>query len=216
MGTINGVIFDLDGVVLSTDNYHYLAWKKLADREGIYFDRDINERLRGVSRMASLEIILERADREYSPEEKEEMATYKNDIYRDSLKHLNADEIFPGVLDFIDFLRQKEIPIAVGSSSKNTKFILQQIGLTDVFSGAVSDGTNITKSKPDPEVFLKAADMIKTPPAECLVIEDAEAGIKAALNGGMFALGVGPMKDHPKAHYHAVDIQAVDRSIFNA
>jgi len=215
MSKINGVIFDLDGVILSTDNYHYLAWKQLADREGIYFDRQINERLRGVSRMESLEIILERAEKEYTEEQKKEMAEFKNNIYRESLKDLTAGEIFAGVMDFISFLQDRGIAIAIGSSSKNTKFILRQTGLDSIFGDAVSDGTSISNSKPDPEVFLKAADMIAVPPEECLVIEDAEAGIEAANNGNMLSLGVGPMKDCEMADYHAEDIQAIDRSIFS-
>lgn len=214
MANIKGVIFDLDGVILSTDNYHYLAWKQLADREGIYFDREINERLRGVSRMESLEIILERAEKEYTPEQKQEMAEYKNDIYRESLQGLTPGDIFPGVMEFISFLQEKDIKLAIGSSSKNTKFILGQTGLTEIFAGAISDGTNISRSKPDPEVFLKAADMISVPPEECLVIEDAEAGVDAAVNAGMVSIGVGPMKEYEKANYHAEDIEAVDKTIF--
>ncbi len=215
MADINGVIFDLDGVILSTDDYHYRAWKQLADREGIYFDREINDRLRGVSRMESLAIILERAEKEYTEEEKQEMAAFKNDLYRESLRQLTPDEIFPGVMDFISFLQEKGIRIAIGSSSKNTRFILQQTGLDEIFGDAVSDGTTITNSKPDPEVFLKAAAMIGVPPAECLVIEDAAAGVAAAKNGNMLALGVGPMKDCPQADFHAADIQAIDRSLFD-
>ena len=215
MGKFNGVIFDLDGVILSTDNYHYLAWKKMADREGIYFDREINERLRGVSRMESLKIILERADKEYTEQQKVEMAEFKNDIYKDSLKGLTSDDIFPGVMDFISFLQDKGIKVAIGSSSKNSKFILERTGLTDTFKGTVSDGTNIKNSKPDPEVFLMAAEMLSVPPEECLVIEDAEAGIDAAVNGNMPSLAVGPVKDYEKADYHTDNIQTIDRSIFD-
>ncbi|MBF0433241.1 MAG: beta-phosphoglucomutase [Fibrobacteria bacterium] len=213
---IKAVIFDLDGVILSTDNFHYLSWKKMADREGIYFDREINERLRGVSRMASLDILLEKSEREYSNVEKEKLAEYKNDEYRASLKDLSPDDIFPGVNDFITFLQEKGIKIAIGSSSKNTKFILAQVGLTDQFEGAVSDGTNIIKSKPDPEVFLKAADMVGIPPAECLVIEDADAGIEAGKAAGMITLGVGPAAKHPDADYAALDVSSFDRTLIEA
>lgn len=212
--SIKAVIFDLDGVILSTDDFHYRAWKQLADREGIYFDREINERLRGVSRMESLEIILERAEQAYSNEEKNAMAEFKNEIYRDSLQNLTPADIFPGVKEFIDFLLAKEIKIAIGSSSRNTKFILKQVNLFDIFNGAISDGTNISKSKPDPEVFIKAADMVGVPPAECLVIEDADAGVEAAKAGGMIAMGMGYAAKHPKNDFSVEDIAAIDKGIF--
>ena len=211
--TIKGVILDLDGVILSTDNFHYLAWKKLADREKIYFDRKINDRLRGVSRMESLEIILEKSQKEYSEEEKNEMAEYKNTIYRESLKDLSSTDIFPGVIKFLNYLDEKKIKMAIGSSSKNTKFILKQIDLFERFSQAISDGTNISHSKPDPEVFLKAAVMLKLEPQNCLVIEDADAGIDAAKRGGMMALGVGPAKNNSDADIKADSILSLDYSL---
>lgn len=207
------VLFDLDGVILSTDDFHYKAWKKLADREGIFFERAINERLRGVSRMESLAIILERAEKKYSEEEKVEMATYKNDFYRESLSELTPDHTFKGVIEFLDFLTGKGIKIAIGSSSRNAKFILKQIALFDAFE-AISDGTNITNSKPDPEVFLMAADMLGVAPEKCLVVEDAEAGVDAASTGGMDSLGVYAASDYSENTYSAKDIQSVDRSIF--
>jgi len=211
--TIKGVILDLDGVILSTDNFHYLAWKKLADREKIYFDRKINDRLRGVSRMESLEIILEKSQKEYSEEEKNEMAEYKNTIYRESLKDLSSTDIFPGVIKFLNYLDEKKIKMAIGSSSKNTKFILTQIDLFERFAQAISDGTNISHSKPDPEVFLKAAVMLKLEPQNCLVIEDADAGIDAAKRGGMMALGVGPAKNNSDADIKADSILSLDYSL---
>jgi len=211
--TIKGVIFDLDGVILSTDNFHYLAWKKLADREKIYFDRKINDRLRGVSRMESLEIILENSPKKYTEKEKQEMAEYKNTIYRESLKNLTQADIFPGVIKFLNYLDEKKIKMAIGSSSKNTKFILKQIGLFDRFASAISDGTNISHSKPDPEVFLKASEMLKLEPQNCLVIEDADAGIEAAKRGNMMALGVGPAKNNPEADIKADSILSLDYSL---
>lgn len=213
--SIKAVIFDLDGVILSTDNFHYLAWKQLADRENIYFDREINERLRGVSRMESLAIILERAEKDYSEEEKVAMAEFKNNIYRESLKDLTPTDVFPGVPEFIQFLQDKGIKIAIGSSSKNTKFILKQVNLFDTFDGAISDGTNITKSKPDPEVFLKAADILKVDSAECLVIEDADAGVEAAKAAGMIAMGMGYASKYELNDYSVEDISAIDKSIFD-
>ena len=183
------VIFDLDGVIVSTDDCHYEAWKKLADEEGIYFDRKINNRLRGVSRMASLDIVLERSEKVYTEEEKEKFAERKNGYYRDFIKKLTPNDILPGVMDNLEELKKNGIKIAIGSSSKNTPIILKQIGLDGYFD-AVSDGNNITKSKPNPEVFLKAAEMLKLPPESCLVVEDADAGIEAGKSGGMKTLSV--------------------------
>ena len=162
---MKGIIFDLDGVICSTDKYHYSAWKKLADKEGIYFDAVINNRLRGVSRMQSLEIILERAQKSYTEEEKAAMAEEKNAIYVNLLKEMSEDDLSEEVKDVLQKLREYGMKLAIGSSSKNAKIILKQLGLEDFFD-AVSDGTNITRSKPDPEVFLKAADFIGEKPAD--------------------------------------------------
>lgn len=186
---IKAVIFDLDGVIVSTDECHYKAWKMLADEEGIYFDRQINERLRGVSRMESLEIVLERAEKSYTDEEKAALAERKNDCYKEYIKALTPNDILVGVMDNLEDLKSKGIKIAIGSSSKNTPIILKQIGLDNYFD-AVSDGNNIKKSKPDPEVFVKAADMLNIPYGECLVVEDADAGIEAGKNAGMLTLAV--------------------------
>ena len=192
------VIFDLDGVIVSTDGFHYRAWKAMADNEGIYFDETINNRLRGVSRMESLEIILERATKTYTAEEKEAMATAKNDIYRESLVQLTPDDILPGVMDMLTTLRGMGVKLAIGSSSKNTPVILKQIGLGDYFD-AVADGNQIKNSKRDPEVFLLAAKLLGIDPAECVVVEDAYAGIDAAKAGGMKAVGVGDASKYEKA-----------------
>ena len=186
---IKAVIFDLDGVIVSTDECHYLAWKQLADEEGIYFDRTINERLRGVSRMESLEIVLERAEKKYSDEEKLALAETKNNQYKEYIKSLTPDDILEGVMDNLEDLKAKGIKIAIGSSSKNTPIILKQIGLDNYFD-AVSDGNNISKSKPDPEVFLKAADMLGIPYENCMIVEDADAGIEAGKRAGMKTLAV--------------------------
>ena len=152
ISNILGVIFDLDGVIVSTDNCHYLAWKRMADEEGIYFDRTINERLRGVSRMESLEIILERAQRPYTDEEKQAMAARKNAYYVELIGSLTRADILPGALDTLSYLKERGVKVAIGSSSKNTPIILRQIGLENAFD-AVADGNAITHSKPDPEAF---------------------------------------------------------------
>ena len=184
------VIFDLDGVICSTDKYHYLAWKKMADSMGIYFDETINNRLRGVSRMESLEIILEQYDKELSQDEKQMLADRKNKMYVELLAQMTEKDLSLEVKETLDKLREKGLKLAIGSSSKNAKFILERLGLKDYFD-AVSDGTNISKSKPDPEVFLKAAEFLHISPTECLVVEDAKAGIDAAKAGGFDSAGIG-------------------------
>lgn len=195
-----GIIFDLDGVICFTDKYHYQAWKQMADKEGIYFDEIINNRLRGVSRMASLEIILERADKAYTEEEKEQMAYEKNETYKKLLYNMTTQDLSQEVKDTLDALRAKGCKLAIGSSSRNTKLILGQLGLADYFD-AISDGTNITKSKPDPEVFLKAADFLGLQPEDCLVVEDAVAGIDAACAGGFESAGLGEAAEYEKCTY---------------
>lgn len=206
---IFGVIFDLDGVIVSTDNCHYLAWKRMADEEGIYFDRTINERLRGVSRMESLEIILERAQRPYTDDEKQAMAARKNAYYVELIGSLTREDILPGALDTLSLLKKRGVKVAIGSSSKNTPIILRQIGLENAFD-AVADGNAITRSKPDPEVFVLAARLLGLEPENCLVVEDADAGIEAALGGGMRALGVGSAAENPAATFHAPDLAHAD------
>ena len=201
---IEAVIFDLDGVIVSTDECHYRAWKKTADEEGIYFDRKINDRLRGVSRMDSLEIVLERAERLYTDEEKVELAERKNNYYKEYIKKLTKDDILSGVNENLAELKAKGIKVAIGSSSKNTPDILKYIGLDNYFD-AVSAGNNITKSKPDPEVFLKAADMRGVPYEKCLVVEDADSGIEAGKRAGMYTLAVNNAKG---ADYSLADLSA--------
>lgn len=195
------IIFDLDGVLCSTDRFHYLAWKKMADREGIYFDETINQRLRGVSRMESLEIILERASRTYTDEEKEAMASDKNAYYRELLQTMGPEDMPADVRPTLEELRAKGYLLAVGSSSKNTPLILQKLGMEDYFD-AVADGNDITHSKPDPEVFLLAAQRLQKPPHACLVVEDAAAGVEAAERGGFDAAGIGTAMDDPRARFH--------------
>lgn len=186
---IKAVIFDLDGVIVSTDDCHYHAWKKMADEEGIYFDMEINNRLRGVSRMASLDIVLEMANREYSEDEKQALAEKKNNYYKKLICELTPNDILPGAMETLEELKKNGIKIAIGSSSKNTPIILKQIGL-DTYFDAISDGNNITHSKPDPEVFLKAAEMLGISPEHCMIVEDADAGIEAGKRAGMKTLSV--------------------------
>jgi len=189
--SIKGLIFDLDGVICFTDEYHYLAWKEMADGMGVYFDREINNRLRGVSRMASLDIILERySGPELSEAEKEALAAKKNGIYRELLGRMSPADLSNEVKNTLDALRKRGFKLAIGSSSKNAPFILERIGLGSYFD-AISDGNNISRSKPDPEVFLKAAEFLSLEPADCLVIEDAVAGAEAGHAGGFTVACVG-------------------------
>lgn len=197
---MKAVIFDLDGVICFTDQYHYLAWKEMADEIGVYFDETINNRLRGVSRMDSLDIILEKSDKEYTREQKEALAAKKNAIYVKLLEQMSPADLSDEVKTTLDTLRAKGFKLAIGSSSKNTKMILKQIGLGDYFD-AISDGTNIVNSKPDPEVFLKAAEFLSENPKDCLVVEDALAGIEAAVRGGFKSAGLGEAATHEKVTY---------------
>lgn len=197
---MKAIIFDLDGVICSTDACHYRAWKKLADELGIYFDEDMNNRLRGVSRMESLEIILESSSRSWTKKEKEALAEAKNETYRDLLSMMSEKDLQEEVKATLDALRRKGFRLAVGSSSKNTKLILSRIGLEDYFD-AVADGTDIVHSKPHPEVFLLAAKRLGLAPAECLVVEDARAGIEAAVRGGFESAGLGEAAKHEKVTY---------------
>lgn len=205
---LKAVIFDLDGVIVSTDEYHYQAWKRLTSEEGIYFDRAINERLRGISRMESLEIVLERSPKTYTTAEKSSLATRKNQYYQELIHNLTPEEILPGVRSLLEELKKGGVKIAVGSSSKNTPLILKQIGLDSYFD-AVVDGNDIKRSKPDPEVFLLAAQRLGIPPENCLVVEDAEAGVQAALAGGMPVLGVGSASKSQAASIRMPDLSTV-------
>lgn len=183
-------IFDLDGVIVDTARYHFLAWKRLTDKLGIHFTEDDNERLKGVSRMASLEIILEIGNLKPDERHKLEYATLKNLWYIEYISKMTPSEIQPGCISFIKEVRNADIRTAVGSASKNTPMILERVGIRNLFD-AVADGNNISKAKPDPEVFLKAAEMVGVNPNACVVFEDAVAGVQAALNAGMLCVGIG-------------------------
>ena len=210
---IKAVIFDLDGVLVTTDELHYRAWKQLADEENIKgFTRADNIRQRGVSRMASLEVLLEKAENEYSDAEKEILADRKNNIYVKSLESLDKSAVLDGVFDFITYLRNNQIKTAVGSASKNTPVILKKTNLADKFD-AVSCGLDTQKSKPDPEVFLIAAKKLGIEPSECVVIEDSDAGIEAAKTGGMYAVAVGEAEHNKKADISVSSIGSLNRII---
>lgn len=196
-----GIIFDLDGVLVHTDKYHYLAWKQIADRLGIYFDEKINNRLRGVSRMASLEIILEGSTKRFSAEQKEDLAEEKNSVYIQYLEDLTQKDLGEGVLQTLKELKAMGLKLAVGSSSRNAVLILKKTGIYGFFD-VVSDGNNIVKPKPDPEVFIKAADMLGLLCGQCLVVEDAVSGVLAATAANMDCAAIGDAAKHKIATYN--------------
>lgn len=200
---IKAVIFDLDGVLVHTDKFHYLAWKALADKLGIYFDETINNRCRGVSRMESLDIVLERSNKTYTQEEKVAFATEKNEIYKSYLATMTPNDVTDDVRNTVLSLKNRGIKVAIGSSSKNTRFILERVGLIDLFD-AISDGNNISHSKPDPEVFLKAAEFLGIEPCYCMIVEDAVSGVEAGKRAGMTTTAIG---DAAIAHIADNDIE---------
>ena len=190
MTTCKGAIFDLDGVVVDTAKYHYLAWKRLAEQLGFVFTDQDNERLKGVSRIRSLEILLEVGGVTLTEDEKEEMAAKKNQWYVEFLQSLDQSELLPGALAYLTLLHQNDNRIALGSTSKNAPMILDKLHITSLFD-AIIDGNCITKAKPNPEIFLKAAEAIHLTPTQCVVFEDSQAGIDAATVSGFGTVGVG-------------------------
>jgi beta-phosphoglucomutase len=195
---IKACIFDLDGVIVDTAHYHFLAWKRLAKEIGIDLTEQDNERLKGVSRMQSLEIILSLGGVSLSEHDKETLANKKNSWFVDYVERMMPEEIFPGVKQLIDQLKAKGIKVALASSSKNAKTVIQLLHIQDHFD-AIVDGNMITHSKPHPEIFLQAATKLKISPEHCLVFEDAEAGVEAALAAGMRCVGIGSPEQLGKA-----------------
>lgn len=197
---IKTYIFDLDGVIVDTAKYHYLAWRKIADKLGIHFTEKENELLKGVSRIRSLEIILELGKKEISKEDFEKYLIEKNEDYLSYVHKMDRTEILPEVENRLKFLKEKGRKIVLGSASKNAPLILEKIELTDYFD-VIVDGNSVSKAKPDPEVFLLGAKRTNTPPSECVVFEDAVAGIEAAHRGGMLGIGIGSKDVLTKADY---------------
>jgi beta-phosphoglucomutase len=203
---LEAVIFDLDGVLVHTDHYHYLSWERICCEEGIPFDETINKRLRGVSRVDCVNILVEKTARSYSTEEKMQVAERKNGYYKEMLHSLSAADLPLGVVKILDSLREKRMKLAIGSASQNARYILERLGLSDKFD-AVADGSEIRSSKPDPEVFLLAASKLEARPDRCLVIEDSAAGIEAAFRGGMWVAAVGDADLYEMADYHIGHIE---------
>lgn len=199
MTKIKACLFDLDGVIVDTAKYHYLAWKRLADELGFNFTEEDNERLKGISRMDSLEILLEIGKLTFEDKVKVELAEKKNNWYCEYIEKMTPDEILPGTKEFLELLRENKIKIALGSASKNSMTILTNVGLVNHFDDIV-DGNSISKAKPNPEVFLLGAEKLDVKPEECVVFEDAKAGIEAAINAGMYSVGIGDPKVLDKAN----------------
>ncbi|WP_282039714.1 beta-phosphoglucomutase [Saccharicrinis aurantiacus] len=199
MKNIKACLFDLDGVIVDTAKYHYIAWKELANELGFDFTLEDNEKLKGVSRMTSLDILLSIGGIELGEDKKLELATKKNDNYLQYILKMGPEEILPGTKEFLEVLRKENIKIALGSASKNAMLILERLELTGYFD-AIVDGTHVAKAKPDPEVFLQGAEKLGVAPTECVVFEDAEAGVEAALAGGMKCVGIGSSEVLGKAH----------------
>jgi beta-phosphoglucomutase len=202
-------IFDLDGVIVDTAKYHYLAWKKIADRLGIDFTHEHNELLKGVSRGRSLDIILGIGQVEASQEDKDAWLTEKNDDYMNSVANMAADEILDGVMPVLEWLKANKQGIALGSASKNARPILEKVGIIDYFD-AIVDGNDVTNAKPDPEVFLRAAALVGKPASEAIVFEDSMAGIHAANIAGMASVGIGDRQILQDAHHNFGSFAEID------
>ena len=206
---IQAVLFDLDGVLVSTDEYHYHSWKKLSDEEGFnFFDHEFNHKFRGVARMECVEIITKASGRTYSPEQKQELADRKNRYFAESLASVSTEALLPGALSALNELRRRGIKTAVASNSRNAVTIIKQVKIEHLLD-AIIDGHQIENSKPDPEVFLLAAKKVDTSPEYCLVVEDAVAGIESARRAGMKALGIGTKERLPNADIVVPDLSAI-------
>ncbi len=187
---IQACLFDMDGVLVSTEKYHFLAWKRLAETLGFTIDEDFNENLKGVSRAVCIDLIAKHGNLDLSQDEKNELAAKKNEWFLEYVAEISPKDVLPGVLDFLQELKQKNIKIAVGSASKNAPLLLEKMGIKQMFD-AVIDGNIIEKAKPNPEVFLRGAKAVNVVPENCVVFEDAQSGVQAAKSGGMFCVGVG-------------------------
>lgn len=214
--SIRGFIFDLDGVITDTAEYHYRGWKQLADIEGWQFDRAANEKLRGVSRRDSLLSMLGKRASDYSEAQLQEFMTRKNKYYLKSIEEITPRDLLPGARELLHELRASGYKIALGSASKNARQVLQSLGIENLFD-AVADGYSVEKQKPAPDLFLHAAALLGTKPSETVVVEDAEAGIQAAKAGGFYAVGLGPVERVHEADAIFPSLQAVTaRDILSA
>lgn len=190
MHDVKGVIFDLDGVICFTDDFHYLAWKKIADELGIKVNVDFKDKIRGISRMDSLEILLGKYSSSFTSEEKKLLADRKNTYYQEMLKKMQPDDCPIGTIELLQWLHENKIKVAIGSSSRNARLILEKLGIVGLFD-VIVDGSMVARSKPFPDVFLKASELLNLPPFSCVVVEDAYSGIEAAFNGGFIPVSIG-------------------------
>lgn len=204
-----GFIFDLDGVIVDTAGYHYLAWKKLADQLGIGFNEEQNERFKGVSRKRCLEILLELGGLQVSQQQFDAWLAEKNEDYLSYINEMDSSEILPDVTKVLNYLKDRQIPMALGSASKNARPILEKVKLLPYFNTVV-DGNEVSKAKPDPEVFLRAARDLGVSPEDCVVFEDAVAGIEAANLAGMTSIGIGDSEILGEADYTFRDFTEID------
>ncbi|SKB38552.1 beta-phosphoglucomutase [Salegentibacter holothuriorum] len=209
METYKGVIFDLDGVIVDTAKFHFLAWRKLANDLGFDFTEEQNEQLKGVSRVESLKKILEWGELELSKTEFKRQMALKNENYLSYVAKMDEDEILPGVQKVINYLIKNNIPFALGSASKNARNILKKINLLEKFD-AIVDGNDVSKAKPDPEVFLIAAEKLNIKPENSIVFEDSVAGVQAANNAKMMSIGIGGQKTLGEANYVFTDFTEID------
>ena len=209
-----GFIFDLDGVIVDTAKYHFLAWKELAKSIDIDFSHEQNEQLKGVSRVKSLEKILEWGNKTISEDQFMELMAKKNDEYLSYISKMDESEILPDVPDVLDFLIEEKQPISLGSASKNARQILKKVVLIEKFD-AIVDGNDVSKAKPDPEVFLIAADLLKMKPEDCIVFEDSVAGIQAANTANMISIGIGEAKVLHEADYIFKDFTSITQKFLN-
>lgn len=193
-------IFDLDGVIVDTAKYHYLAWKELANQLGFDFTVEQNELLKGVSRVRSLEILLDIGELHLEEEQKSKFLTEKNEQYLQYIAKMDHNEILPGIADLLHYLKLNKVPFSLGSASKNARLILEILDLIDLFD-AIVDGNDVSTAKPDPEVFLIAAQKLGVSPENCIVVEDAQAGIQAANAAGMTSIGIGDPEVLKEADY---------------
>ncbi|QXP57040.1 beta-phosphoglucomutase [Cellulophaga sp. HaHa_2_95] len=209
-----GFIFDLDGVIVDTAKYHYLAWRKLANELGFEFTHEQNELFKGVSRKRCLEILLDIGGVKATQQQFDTWMVEKNVDYLAYIENMNASEILPDVPKVLEYLKNKNIPIALGSASKNAKPILEKVNLLSYFD-IIVDGNNVTKAKPDPEVFLIAADQLGVKPSNCIVFEDAVAGIEAANAAGMISIGIGDADILNQATYNFNDFTEIELSFLD-
>jgi len=212
---MKAAIFDLDGVVVYTDAYHYQAWKQLADEQGWGFDESLNDQLRGVSRMASLQVILDHNGVDLPEAEKERLATIKNEYYKTLLQDIDASALVAGAIPFIRSLREEGLLIGLGSSSRNAGMVLEKLAIANLFDTVVT-GHDISRTKPDPQIFLMGAERLGVEPRECAVFEDAASGVEAALAGGMLAVGFGPSEGLDGAHILIQSYEELDPKTFAA